>query len=263
MFGGILNPVSAQDVDTLRVQVHGHEMVLYASGGGPTVVLEAGGGSSSRVWASVIPELAKHTRVVSYDRPGYGLSEPCDSTRTASRIASELEAALQGAGVERPYLLAGWSYGGAIARVFAGAFPSQVAGLVLVDPAPEDFYARAAREQPEEFTKEEEAYFPSLFTDSTRRAEQKEMAGYAASMEQARSSDAQHERPTIVLIAGRNSSGPDPLSVIWTDELKKWTARRPNAVARVVDHSGHHIARDKPEAVIAAILELLRAESAK
>jgi len=49
MFGGMLNQVSAQKVDTIRVQVHGHEIVLYASGAGPAVVLEAGGGSSSRL----------------------------------------------------------------------------------------------------------------------------------------------------------------------------------------------------------------------
>ena len=264
LFGGMLNQISVQEVDTLRIQVHGHEIVLYASGAGPTVVLEAGGGSSSRVWDAVVPELAKHARVVTYDRPGYGLSEPCDSTRTAGRIATELEAALVGAAVDGPYLVVGWSYGGAIARVLAGAFPSQVTGLVLVDPAPEDFYARAAREEPEAYTKEEEAYFPSLFTDSTRRAEQKELAGYAASMEQARASDARHQKPTIVLIAGgRNSSAPDPLSAIWMDELKKWTGRRPNAEARVVHDSGHHIARDKPQAVLAAVLQLLRRESAK
>jgi len=195
---------------------------------------------------------------VVYDRPGYGLSQPCDSTRTAVRIATELHEALKRAEVEDPYVLVGWSYGGAIARVFAGAFTPQVTSLVLVDPAPEDFYARAAREEPDAYTKEEEADFPSLFTDSTRRAEQKEMAGYASSMEQARASDALHAKPTIVLIAGgRDGSAADPLSAIWMDELKKWVASRPRAEVRVIADTSHHIARDKPAAVIEAILEAL------
>ncbi|MGB7983637.1 MAG: hypothetical protein WCF54_00590, partial [Terracidiphilus sp.] len=60
-------------------QVNGHKMHLYCIGSGsPTIVMEAGWGVSSPVlgWANLQPELAKITRVCSYDRAGLGWSEP-------------------------------------------------------------------------------------------------------------------------------------------------------------------------------------------
>lgn len=250
--------LSAQSIDTVRVEVHGHAVALYVSGQGPTVVLESGGGSSSRAWSAVVPQLAKAARVVSYDRPGYGLSEPCDSPRTAQRIARELKDALAKARLDGPYVVAGWSYGGAIARVFAGMHPGEVIGLVLVDPAMEDFYPRAAREAPDGYSAAEEEYFGELYADSARLAEKREGYGYLSSMEQARDSDVLHATPTTVLIAagGINRSPDDPLSRIWVDQLKRWVAGRPNTLAVMVD-SGHHIARDDPAAVISAVLKHL------
>lgn len=249
----------AQVIDTVTVRVHDHDMALFISGSADdVVVLEAGGGSSHRVWNGVVPGLSAFARVVAYDRPGYGLSAACDSPRTADRIVRELREALRAAGVPGPYLLAGWSLGGSIVRVFAGNFPEEVRGLVLVDPAPEDFYARAAGAYPDMWSAEEEAYVPALFADSSRRAEQREFAAYSASMEQARASDARHATPTVLLIAGRDAEGPpDPISAIWIEELSLWGSRRPNLRVERVPGVGHHIARERPAAVIAAVRELL------
>jgi pimeloyl-ACP methyl ester carboxylesterase len=258
----LIAPAAArgQTTDTIRVKVHNHEIALYRTGqSGPTLILEAGGGSSHRVWNAVVPRLAQHARVLAYDRPGYGLSTPCDSPRTALRIARELNEALRTAGITGPNYLAGWSFGGAIARVYAGEFAQMTRGLLLVDPAPEDFYVRAQRELPDLWTLEEESYFPALYADSTRRAEQRELAGYSASMEQARASDEKHATPTVVLIAGRDGrEQPDPISAIWIDELKRWAARRPATTATIVPRAGHHIARENPDAVVAAFIALMR-----
>src|ERR1051325_6861052 len=58
------------------VDVEGHKISFKVAGAGsPTVVLEYGLGGSSGDWDSVFPELARFTRVVSYDRAGYGKSE--------------------------------------------------------------------------------------------------------------------------------------------------------------------------------------------
>lgn len=253
--------LQAQVIDTIRVRVHDHEMALFVSGNArDVVVLEAGGGSSHRVWTAVVPGLSEIARVVAYDRPGYGLSAPCDSPRTADRIARELRHALRTAEIAGPYLMAGWSFGGSITRVFAGNFPEHVRGLVLVDPAPESFYPRAAGAFPDLWAAEEEAYVPALFADSTKRAEQREFAGFSASMQQARASDARHSTPTILLIAGRDAQGPpDPISVIWIEELTLWGSSRPNTRVQMVPKAGHHISRDQPAVVVAAVRELLDA----
>jgi pimeloyl-ACP methyl ester carboxylesterase len=257
--------VTSRTIDTIRVKVHGHEMALYRSGtGGPTLVLESGGGSSHRAFNALVPQLAQHTRVIAYDRPGYGLSAPCDSPRTALRIANELKTALATAGVQGPYFLGGWSFGGFVVRVFAGEFPQLTAGLLLIDPAPEDFYARAAREASDQYTLEDEDYLPALFSDSSRRAEQRETAAYAASTEQARVSDSKHAAPTLVLVAGRDANGqPDRLWLIWIEELRRWAARRPSTISIMIPRVGHHIARENPSAVAEAFLAFIRTHPIK
>ena len=50
-----------------------------------------------------------------------------------------LHAALQAAQVEPPYLLVGQSQGALFSRLFAATYPAEVAGLLLLDPWPEDF----------------------------------------------------------------------------------------------------------------------------
>lgn len=251
--------ITAQQVDTTFVTVHGHRMALYVAGkSGPTVVLEAGGGSWHRDWVGVVPKLVGQARVISYDRPGYALSERCDSPRTAQRVTDELRTALAAAGFKDSYTVVGWSLGGAFARVFAGTFPELVTGLVLVDPAPEEFYRRMAREFPDEWSQMTAGHWSEVFRDSTRRAEQGELAAFEASMEQARASDTRHQKRTIVLIAGRDDElATDPISRVWIAALTRWATDRPNTTIRTVPRSGHHIPRQYPDAVASAIRDLL------
>ena len=255
----VASPSGAQRTDTTFVSVHGHRVALYVTGAsGPLVVMEAGGGSWHRDWVDVVPPLAKTSRVITYDRPGYGLSEPCDSPRTAERVSRELNDALEGGGFRGPLLVVGWSLGGAFARVFAANFPGLVSGLVLVDPAPEDFYRRIVKEYPDEWSREVMSRFPVVYGDSSRRAEQLELAAFESSMEQARTSDAAHQTPTLVLIADREEDvATDPISRLWVAELTRWAARRPNTTTRVVSRSGHHIPRQHPRAVVEAVHDML------
>ena len=48
-------------------------------------------------------------------------------------MVDELHALLQAAGVPGPYVLAGHSWGGFMARFYAATYPDEVVGLVLVD----------------------------------------------------------------------------------------------------------------------------------
>ncbi|MDQ3550698.1 MAG: alpha/beta hydrolase, partial [Bacteroidota bacterium] len=126
----------AQRTDTINVKVHSHLMTLYASGAGsPAVILEAGLGATHKAWDSVRVKVASFTRVMAYDRPGYLNSDTCSSPRDAITVAKELKVALTKAGIKPPYVLAGWSLGGAFVRVFAGLYRKDVVGLILVDPA--------------------------------------------------------------------------------------------------------------------------------
>ena len=110
--------------------------------GAPTVVLEAGLGSFSPNWHWAHTELAKTLRVVAYDRAGLGWSDPSPAPRDAESMATELHAALHRADIGGPYVLAGHSFGGLVVRAFADRYPTETAGLVLVDASHPDQWAR-------------------------------------------------------------------------------------------------------------------------
>ena len=131
------------------VDVGGFRLHLHCSGrGSPSIVLDAALGGSSVSWSLVQPELAALSRVCSYDRAGFGWSDPGPLPRTAGRIAGELRTLLHRAGVPPPFLMVGHSFGGLVALVFARRFAAETCGLVLVDPAhAQDWVTPAPKEQ--------------------------------------------------------------------------------------------------------------------
>src|SRR5215470_6302858 len=59
-----------------RIDVGGYSLNLNCTGeGGPTVILESGWSVPGVSWSLVQPEVAKFSRVCSYDRAGYGWSD--------------------------------------------------------------------------------------------------------------------------------------------------------------------------------------------
>jgi pimeloyl-ACP methyl ester carboxylesterase len=105
---------------------------------GPTVILEAGASSFAIDWALVQPEVARTSRVCSYDRAGSGWSDPRTDVETPARIVADLHVALGAAGEKPPYVMVGASAGGLYVRLYQLDYPREVIGLVLVDPATED-----------------------------------------------------------------------------------------------------------------------------
>ncbi|HTU68814.1 MAG TPA: alpha/beta hydrolase [Candidatus Baltobacteraceae bacterium] len=121
----------------------GRRMNIYCTGrGSPPVILDAGGGGSTRSWRYVQPRIATFTRVCSYDRAGAGFSDPGPLPRTTSAIVSDLHTLLERAGIAAPYILVGHSMGGYDMRLYADRYPAQVRGMVLVDPSDEHQDAR-------------------------------------------------------------------------------------------------------------------------
>jgi pimeloyl-ACP methyl ester carboxylesterase len=92
------------------VDIGGYKLHLWCTGdGAPAVILDTGLGGSSADWGFVQPDVARFTRVCSYDRAGMGYSDPGPSPRTARRIASELAELLVRSGIGGPVVLVGAS----------------------------------------------------------------------------------------------------------------------------------------------------------
>lgn len=102
----------------------------------PVVVFEAGATQSLDAWGSLLNDIAADLPVVAYDRAGLGQSEWDDEQPTPLHVANRLHRLLMEIGVNPPFVLVGYSWGGALSRYFAGYYPAEVAGLVYVDPGP-------------------------------------------------------------------------------------------------------------------------------
>jgi pimeloyl-ACP methyl ester carboxylesterase len=119
------------------VDAGGFQLHIYCTGeGSPTVLLEAAAGSMSQAWGWVQPEVARVTRVCSYDRAGLGRSESRDAEYTPSRVPEELRTLLDQANEHGPFVVVGHELGAAFARLFAARYPASTAALVLVEARP-------------------------------------------------------------------------------------------------------------------------------
>lgn len=117
-------------------QVNGRTMRIDCTGGGsPTLVLDAGLGNDGLIWSGVQPVLARTTQVCSYDRAGFGGSQPAPGPADADHVAVQLHGLLTAAGIKGPIILMGHSIAGLYIRDYSSRFPAQVVGLVFVDGA--------------------------------------------------------------------------------------------------------------------------------
>lgn len=124
----------------------GRKLNLYCTGkGSPTVVFDSGVTGETVGWALVQPVIAGHTRACSYDRAGTGFSDPGTRTGTSANIVDDLHRLLTAAAIAPPYILVGHSYGGMNVRLYKDHYPSDVVGMVLVDPSHEDWVERVWR----------------------------------------------------------------------------------------------------------------------
>ena len=253
------------------VDVGGHRLHVWCAGSGsPAVVLEAGLTGSTAGWGSVQPELARFTRVCSYDRAGLGYSDPGPSPRTAGRIASELARLLDRAGIGGPLVLAGASIGGLYVRVFASEHPERVAGLVLVDASHE----RQEMEVPAlarvvpllaplgvfrflgvSFAHDPESLAPAV--QALARATRFRPAGYLAaaseithvrqSAAEAGASPRKLAIPVMVVTAGRGTDAA------WRDLQRDLAGLSERGCQLIAEESGHVVTADQPQVVVEAI----------
>jgi pimeloyl-ACP methyl ester carboxylesterase len=228
--------------------VNGHRLYLKCQGmpSESTVVLIAGGGSSTGTWDKVQPSISKLTHVCSYDRLGLGESEPAlhGDPQSVEQIVSDLESLLKAAGVAPPYILVGHSIGGLYARAFDARYDSQVAGIVLLDSAHEEQIWRFAQGEPE------------ALTEYPRWRDQRFMAsqGFLASGEHL---TWKFSKPLVVIEHG---VPPEP---VWHEMQKDLASRSPKARFITATNSGHSIQRFQPQLVIEAVRSMTEEQRGK
>ena len=119
----------------------------------PQLILEQGFGlsGSDGVWRENIKRLKNYFSVCLYDRAGLGKSEKGPVPFTVNNMSARLRNLLQVANVKAPYYFAGHSYGSYIINSYNNQFPTEVLGVVLIDPPTFGYFYTMGTRWPKEF----------------------------------------------------------------------------------------------------------------
>jgi pimeloyl-ACP methyl ester carboxylesterase len=270
-----LNPAPGQ-----LVSVGDHRLHLLCKGSAaPAVVIEQGAGELSKFWWPVQDDIAEFAQVCTYDRAGYGWSEPGRTGRTIEDRTRELHTLLSKAGVQGPFIFVAHSYGGLIVRNYAREYPDQVAGLVLVDTPAESsifqsevlgFYAKArvinrvaglvSRIGVLRLVRHWVS-LDRLGLWLTRPAEYTALCDDLASLERvpvsmrdSKSAASLGSLPVVVITHGQPFPGPFAvLEKNWSEGQAQLAALSTDSVLMVAKNSNHMIQQDEPALVVDAI----------
>lgn len=266
------------------VDIGGYHLHINCTGtGSPTVIIDAGLGDGSTMWGFVQPEVAKTTRVCTYDRAGLGWSDAGPLPRDAAQIAKELHTLLQNANIPEPYVMVGHSMGGLGVRVFVHEYASKIAGVVLIDsmspnqftPSQTEVQSQSdSQSQPFSFLAtlarfgvvrlivrplgiinyvppNEKAYYSLYVRTQNVQAFTNESQGMPAAAAQAAAVKSFGDLPLIVLTAKLNNM---PGWQEWQTELLQLSS---NSQQLFAENSDHNIQIEKPEAAVSAIIQMV------
>ncbi len=276
---------------TRMIDMGGYKLRVRTGGlvfvGRPTVVFESGLGTPLENWTEVQRNLAATTATFSYDRAGLGGSAKGRAAPTIPHIVEELHTLLEKSGVRPPYVFVGHSLGGAAVRLYSARYPTEVAGLVFVDPA--DFTQSVADQDAifrdigvpdgrEPFNRAMMAMYRRPEVPAGVRAEAEAFSPmFEAGFPEFRTLAPAPGVPMVVLLAGKYEPPPEGVvfvpggpekdrafSVAWIRQrLRHMTAfarvGEPGAQGTVLltPVSGHYIQNDEPQLVSWGIRRVL------
>ncbi len=216
----------------------------------PAVVFESGLVAYKETWRDVFVDISETNTVFAYNRPGVGLSTDALTPRDGTSIVAELRALLRSRNLQPPYVLVGHSAGGLYMQLYARRYPSEVAGLVLVDPThPTQFEGAGALENRGGLASMAVAT-AGLFGPARAEFDALAETGRAVRAAPALPMD----MPVVILVAPDRSGTP----IAAFDNAKRDDFRKlyPNALFREVD-GGHRIPTEHPREVASAIREVI------
>jgi len=260
-----------------------HLHLVCVGTGSPTVVMESGAAEGFYPWWLVQTRLRNEIRTCSYDRAGFGWSDPTPS-RSVSGYVDDLHALLAAAGEKPPFILVGHSMGGALVQRYYWRYPNDVAAIIAVDPqnaeasfAPSPEMLEVVKAHRTRRTKEMEQWratnkwpaqeFPSQLPPDLRAKlvaasasrnwwEARFAEGALPDLDVAMTPEERRINVPLVVITATKWQKPD----IWSDEVfaryqKRWRAMTEEIASRSKDGkiveaaTSHSVQLDDPDVV--------------
>lgn len=113
-----------------KTTTNGIEIYYEVHGEGSPLVLISGLGYPLWQWRKMVPFLAEHFQVITFDNRGVGLSDKPAGPYTAQMLAADVAGLLDALGIDSAVIM-GHSMGGFIAQAFALEYPGRVSKLIL------------------------------------------------------------------------------------------------------------------------------------
>lgn len=245
--------------------------LVCAGTGSPTVVFTAGAGAPASSWKLVQPEVASRTRTCAWDRAGFGSSDASPARQAAAETTRDLARALAGAKVTGPLVLVGHSIGAYETLLLADGLGKRLAGMVLVDPSLPDMF-RALGDDPARLMAPLAAPFracaaalragtpppPGAFRCTAPVAKLDTAVSFFDSAGDSAREVVNPNRdygaiPLLVLTAGPRPALASP----WDFGHDQLAALSTAGVNRYVPDSGHMMHRERPDAIVAAVGDVL------
>lgn len=252
-------PLQAQAHELVPVRDHQLDIVR-AGHGGPPIVFETGLADSLDTWLPMLRSMAEFTTVVAYSRAGFGRSTSGSSQHSVPSSAADLHALVRQLDLQTPLILVARSYGSLIARLYTSLYPSDVAGLVLVDGTHEQQVRRFGTADPN-YPRQFQQFFDSVLAQlpqgpqaaETRETVKIQREGTVPGL-------APLPNIPLAVITSMKSDESSPYvngtargHDVWRALHDEWFRRSTNGIHIETDRSGHGIQDDEPQLVTMAI----------
>jgi pimeloyl-ACP methyl ester carboxylesterase len=273
----------------------GRRMQIECRGtGSPTVVFETGLDYLGELaWAKVYDPVAEFTHACAYSRAGIVWSDDKPGPHDGLGVARDLHKTLAAAGENGPFIMVGLSLGGPYVSLYTGLYGDQVAGLVYVDASHPDqlkrFEAVLGKKQDMKSAFQAAGKWlswtgiPRLVASRARgiagvpqKAMEISLAFFSTSLgpmvserdampttlDEAGAYRNLGARPVVVLTHGKPMSDmskpeAEKFDKTWLEMQKDMATWSSHGTQRTISDAAHYIPNDDPDAVIAAIREVV------
>ncbi len=252
------------EFSTQIVPVNGHKIVFYVVAGKlPILVLDAGGGTDSSYWKSIIPALSRRTgsEIITYDRAGLGASDEVGPPFRMEDAVTDLESGLRQLGATHDLILIPHSFAGEIATYLALKHPDWITGAVLVDTNVPDFFSDEEINHLDPIVRPMVAAGVAAHPDKRTRTLEEIEEAYVPTSVAFHKIDWPTSVPCDVILSSTTPFPPIPELKTDADRWRQahvaFAQRATNRELVIAKDSSHDIAHDRPDVIVDSVGQMV------